>query len=90
MLYALAVNEVRGVMPEKVRLLYLGQRIVESTVTKQKAANCRKRLVATWEAVNEARGSGEFPAKPNALCGWCPYLQRCEAGQVHVMEGRRM
>ena len=90
MLYALAVNEIRGVMPERVRLLYLGQRIVESVVTKQKAANCRKRLVATWEDVNGASESGEFPAVANALCAWCPYLQRCETGQAHVMEGRRL
>ena len=86
LLYSLAVQAERGILPTKARLLYLGQRIVETNVTKQKADLCGKRLTATWEDMKKAKQTNEYPAKAHVLCGWCSFLNQCETGQKFVQK----
>ena len=83
LLYAAALAEM-GVPVRRVRLLYLGQRAVEAAATADDVAPAVDALGGTWRSIGEAVGSGDFPARPGPLCGWCPYAASCPEGRLEV------
>ena len=84
LLYAAALAEIHGTPPVRARLMYLGQRIDEATVTADSIAEVTRRLVETWEELQERSATGDFPPQPGPLCGWCAFVRHCPEGLAEV------
>lgn len=80
LLYAAAIAENEGELPDRARLLYLGQRIIDIPVTPRRLEEATGALGTTWDAVGTACSAGTFEAKPGVLCGWCPFAEQCPEG----------
>lgn len=87
LLYAAAVAELEGELPARSRLLYLGQRTIDLEVTSERLGDATAALSTTWQEIGHACATETFDPKPSVLCGWCPFLTRCDAGMADV-QGR--
>ncbi len=85
MLYAAALESSTGEQPERARLLYLGQQILDVNVTANRLSEATGQLSDTWTSIEQACSSDEFDAKPSVLCGWCPFVTQCEPGKKEVV-----
>ncbi|MGH9101567.1 MAG: RecB family exonuclease [Acidimicrobiales bacterium] len=78
--YSLLCEEVLGVRPVRVQLLYLREPLVlEARPSEQAMAGLRRRTAAIWSAVERACMQEDFRPRPSALCGWCAWQQFCPA-----------
>lgn len=84
LLYAAALAELTGTDPVRARLLYLNQRIIEVAVTPERLDAVRVKLDDTWQALNTACATEEYPASTGPLCAWCPFVAHCAEGQAEV------
>ncbi len=85
MLYAAAIARSTGEQPERARLLYLGQRILDVTVTDRRIEEAESHLAGTWHDVTSACAAETFDPKPTVLCGWCPFVERCPEGRAELV-----
>lgn len=81
MLYAAALAGSEGEQPDRARLLYLGQRILDVTVTDRRLEDAEGQLAETWSGVKIACDNDEFEARTGVLCGWCPFVDQCPEGR---------
>ncbi|RMH82017.1 MAG: PD-(D/E)XK nuclease family protein [Actinomyces sp.] len=86
LLYAAALEAESGTRPVRARLLYLGQRSVDTTVTRDTLDEASEGLRRTWDDIRRSCEVDEFPARPGPLCGWCAYVDRCPEGSAAVAE----
>lgn len=78
--YALLCEELFGVRPALVQLLYLGDRTAITTVpTEQATRALRRKVGALWQAVETACEREDFRPRPSALCSWCSFQAYCPA-----------
>lgn len=84
MLYAAAVAELSGQQPAYARLMYLGQRTIETAVTTVATDDAVAQLGATWTAISEACLQDAFEARPGPLCASCAYAPNCPEGQAET------
>ena len=84
MLYAAALTRSADEQPERARLLYLGQRILDVAVTDRRIEEAESSLAETWSDVSKACTANTFDAKPTVLCGWCPFVSQCPEGQAEL------
>lgn len=84
MLYAAALTRSGGEQPHRARLLYLGQRILDISVTERRIEEAEGQLAATWGEVSTACDNDRFEARPSVLCGWCPYAEACPEGRAEL------
>ena len=84
LLYAAALAELDGTLPARARLMYLGQRIVETEVTAEGIEEVTQRLANTWEDLLKRSATGDFPPQPGPLCGWCAFVEHCPEGLAEV------
>ncbi|MCB0976405.1 MAG: PD-(D/E)XK nuclease family protein [Acidimicrobiales bacterium] len=78
--YALLCEELFGVLPAKVQLLYLGDRTtITTTPTAQATRGLRKKIEAMWRAITLACEKEDFRPRPGPLCAWCGYQAYCPA-----------
>lgn len=84
MLYAAALFYSDGEMPRQVRLLYLGQRVLNIDVFPKRIDNAVEVLDQTWRDMQTACETDDFPATPGPLCGWCPYVTLCPEGSGEI------
>jgi putative RecB family exonuclease len=84
MLYAAALTRSGGEQPDRARLLYLGQQIVEVGVTERRMDEAEGKLAETWHQVTGACSSGVFDPNPGVLCGWCPFAGDCPEGRAEL------
>jgi putative RecB family exonuclease len=78
--YALALLQLRGVVPTQLRLLYLADG--ESLTYQPDEAELRRferTLDAIWLAIRTAGESGDFRPSPSGLCAWCSHKPLCPA-----------
>jgi putative RecB family exonuclease len=78
--YALVLWRSRGVVARELRLYYLGDR--QSLVYHPDEAELRsfeRTLHALWAAIDRARTTGDWRAKPSRLCDWCDHQALCPA-----------
>ena len=73
-----------GEQPVRARLLYLGQKIVDVTVTESELAAAVGSLAGTWAAIGEACATDTFEPRTGPLCGWCPFASRCPEGTAAI------
>jgi putative RecB family exonuclease len=77
-LYALLCEQVLGVRPSVVRLLYLRDRVVVSAEpTDLSMRTVRLRAGAVWKAIERACETADFRPSPSGLCNWCAFKQNC-------------
>ncbi len=85
LLYAAAIGNQVGERPRRARLLYLGQRTIETDVTDAAVETVVGELSTTWQEMNTSCDTAEFTAKTGPLCGWCPFVDKCEQGTAEVL-----
>lgn len=78
--YAVALWRARGVVPTKLRLLFLGDgQVLDYSPDEPELARFEKTLSALWQGIQEARKTGEFPPNPGRACNFCNHQARCPA-----------
>ncbi len=78
-LYAMAIREIFGELPERASLFYLADnRIIDYLPTEESIRTFSKSLEEMFGCIQ----AGEFPARPDYMrCQWCPYENLCERGE---------
>ncbi len=88
MLYAAALHRSTGEVPDRARLLYLGQRILDVRVTDRRLSEAIDGLAEVWDDIGSACTTDSFEARPSVLCGWCPFVEQCPEGQAELARRR--
>ncbi len=84
LLYAAAVAEADDEVPDRSRLLYLGQETIDIEVTTDRLADVSGQLATTWSAITSSCATDSFEPKPGVLCGWCPFAAQCDEGKAEL------
>jgi putative RecB family exonuclease len=76
--YAVALLRSRGVLPARLRLIYLAdQQVLDYAPDHDELLRFEKTLMAIWRAIQSAAPTGDFRPSPSRLCEWCPHQQHC-------------
>jgi putative RecB family exonuclease len=76
--YAVALLRSRGVVPARLRLIYLADgQVLEYAPDHDELLRFEKTLMAIWRAIQSAAQTGDFRPSPSRLCQWCPHQQHC-------------
>ncbi|WP_031515098.1 RecB family exonuclease [Streptomyces sp. NRRL F-5123] len=76
--YALVLWRLRGVVPRRLQLVYLGSGdVLTYDPSESDLLRTERRLLALWEAIRAATASGEWLPRRTALCGWCDHQAFC-------------
>ena len=82
-IYALLIRHRLGETPRELRLLYLnGPTLYRIRVDDPQLDAMERQLRALWEAIDRALERGQFPPRPQRLCDYCSYRDRCPAWAV--------
>lgn len=78
--YALLCEEVLGIKPALVRLMYLRDPVViETEPSEQAIRGLRRRTAAVWAAIERSCAEEDFRPRPGPLCNWCAFRSLCPA-----------
>jgi putative RecB family exonuclease len=78
--YAFMVQQMLGVRPAKVQLMYLSEPVmIINEPTEQTLRGLTMRTAAVWKAVERACERDDFRPKPSGLCNYCSFKQWCPA-----------
>lgn len=78
--YAVALLRSHGVMPARLRLLYLADRqVLDYTPDIDELLRFEKTLMAIWRAIQSAGATGDFRPSKSRLCDWCAHQAHCPA-----------
>jgi putative RecB family exonuclease len=78
--YAVALLRSRGVLPARLRLLYLADRqVLDYSPDLDELLRFEKTLMAIWTAIRSAGATGDFRPQPSRLCDWCAHRSLCPA-----------
>lgn len=78
--YAFLCEQVFGVVPAKVRLMYLASgETIETVPSPQSVKFITTRTKAVWAAIERACITGDFRPNTGSLCNWCSFQQWCPA-----------
>jgi putative RecB family exonuclease len=76
--YAVALLRSRGVLPARLRLLYLSDgQVLDYTPDLDELLRFEKTLMAIWRAIQSAGVTGDFRPNPSRLCDWCAHHSHC-------------
>ncbi|MFJ5810186.1 RecB family exonuclease [Streptomyces sp. NPDC093093] len=76
--YALVVWRLKGVVPRRLQLVYLGSGdVVTYDPVIADLERVERKLLALWEAIREATETGDWRPRPTKLCGWCDHQAVC-------------
>jgi putative RecB family exonuclease len=76
--YALVLWRLRGVVPRRLQLIYLGDGQVVTYDPDEASLRATERIVeAVWAAIRRATLAGAFTPRPSRLCDWCAHQSRC-------------
>ncbi|MGB3480811.1 MAG: RecB family exonuclease [Mycobacterium sp.] len=76
--YAVALLRSRGVLPTRLRLIYLADgQLLDYTPDLDELARFERTLMAIWQAIRSAGATGEFLPNKSYMCGWCAHQARC-------------
>ncbi|MEV0849089.1 PD-(D/E)XK nuclease family protein [Streptomyces sp. NPDC049954] len=76
--YALVVWRLKGVLPRRLQLVYLGSGEVRTyDPVVEDLERVERKLHALWAAIEEATASGDWRPRPTKLCGWCDHRAVC-------------
>lgn len=78
--YAVALLRIRGVVPARLRLLYLADgQVLDYSPELAELERFEKTLMAIWNAIQNAGQTGDFRPNRSRLCNWCAHQQLCPA-----------
>ncbi|MFB9463230.1 RecB family exonuclease [Streptomyces cinereospinus] len=76
--YALVVWRLKGVVPRRLQLVYLGSGdVLTYDPVLADLERVERKLLALWEAIREATETGDWRPRPTKLCGWCDHRAHC-------------
>jgi putative RecB family exonuclease len=76
--YAVALLRSRGVLPTRLRLIYLADgQVLDYSPDLEELLRFEKTLMAIWRAIQSAGQTGDFRPKQSRLCDWCPHHEHC-------------
>ncbi len=76
--YAVALWRSRGVLPARLRLIYLADgQLLDYSPDPDELVRFECTLTAIWRAIQSAGSTGEFRAKRSKLCDWCAHRALC-------------
>jgi putative RecB family exonuclease len=76
--YAVALLRSRGVLPTRLRLIYLADgQVLDYSPDHDELLRFEKTLMAIWRAIQSAAPTGDFRPSPSRLCEWCPHQAHC-------------
>jgi putative RecB family exonuclease len=76
--YALVVWRLKGIVPRRLQLVYLGSGdVVTYDPVVADLERVERKLHALWDAIQTATESGEWRPRPTKLCGWCDHRAVC-------------
>jgi putative RecB family exonuclease len=76
--YALLLWRSEGVIPDALRLIYLGDVVtVDYRPDEDELRRFERTLVALWQAIRRATETGDWRPRRSALCGWCSFQAYC-------------
>lgn len=90
--YALLCEELFGVLPAQVKLIYLGDGLTITTEPSEQSIRALKnKLRALWSAIETACEREDFRPRPGPLCNWCSFQAYCPAqgGDLALVEAAR-
>ncbi|MEV4439857.1 PD-(D/E)XK nuclease family protein [Streptomyces sp. NPDC049577] len=78
MFYALVVWRLRGRVPRRLQLVYLGSGdVLTYDPVEADLLAVERKLRALWEAISLATETGDWRPRPTKLCGWCDHQAVC-------------
>ncbi|WP_432495972.1 RecB family exonuclease [Kineococcus gypseus] len=78
--YALVLWRLRGVVPRRLQLVYLGSgEVLGHEPDEDELLATERKVRALWAAIERNRAAGEWPAKPGRGCSWCEHKALCPA-----------
>jgi putative RecB family exonuclease len=78
--YSFLCEELFGVRPSKVQLLYLADPVaIIAEPSDQASRGLRRKLTAVWTAIERSCEREDFRPRPSKLCDWCAFQQHCPA-----------
>ncbi|MDT5017663.1 MAG: putative RecB family exonuclease, partial [Mycobacterium sp.] len=76
--YAVALLRSRGVLPTRLRLIYLSDgQLLDYSPDEAELLRFEKTLMAIWHAIQSAGATGDFRPRPSRLCDWCAHHEHC-------------
>jgi putative RecB family exonuclease len=73
-IYALLIRTLRGITPDRVRLLYLnGPTEYTLDINDAQLDAMHQQLTALWGAINKAIETDTWPTRVSVLCDWCDF-----------------
>ncbi|MFF1925448.1 RecB family exonuclease [Streptomyces sp. NPDC058221] len=76
--YALVIWRLKGVVPRRLQLVYLGSGdVMTYDPVVADLERVERKLLALWEAISLATETGEWRPRPTKLCGWCDHQALC-------------
>lgn len=76
--YALALWHMHGELPTMLQLMYLSTGVVLRYEPDEEDLRAMQRKVeALWTAIERAMETGDWRARPSALCTWCAHQSVC-------------
>lgn len=78
--YALVLWRTRGVIPQLLQLVYLGNReVLRYSPDESDLLATERKVKALWAAIERAAATGDWRPSPSRLCDWCDYRALCPA-----------
>ncbi|WP_431773435.1 RecB family exonuclease [Streptomyces cucumeris] len=76
--YALVLWRLRGMVPRRLQLVYLGSGdVLTYDPDEGDLRAVERKLLALWEAIRTATETGAFLPRQTRLCGWCDHQAHC-------------
>jgi putative RecB family exonuclease len=76
--YALMLWRLRGSMPRRLQLVYLGSGdVLTYDPTEGDLRAVERKLLALWDAIMQAAETADWRPRPSRLCDWCPHRALC-------------
>jgi putative RecB family exonuclease len=78
--YALVLWKLRGVVPKRLQLIFLGSGdVLTYDPDERDLRGVEQKITAVWAAIRAAAEKREWPASPSRLCDWCSFKPICPA-----------
>jgi putative RecB family exonuclease len=78
--YALVLWKLRGVVPKRLQLIFLGSADVLTYDPDERDLRLvEQKVTALWAAIRAAAERREWPTSPSRLCDWCSFKPICPA-----------
>ena len=76
--YALVLWRLRGAVPRRLQLVYLGSGdVLTYDPVEDDLRAVERKLHALWEAIKRATETGDWRPRPSKLCDWCDHQAFC-------------